>query len=256
MRRLLLPTFMSLPGDAQGSNAIANARMKILPLLVLLTSLSVTLHAETIDDGIMMPSHTLFTGNVYSHDSWNPYWEGFLHRTNGNLGTVATQTDAWSANYGVTSRLNVIALVPYVWTGASQGMLHGMKGFQDITLAAKYRFPDRPFPKYGSLGAIAAVSGGIPLTNYTPDFPPLSIVSAGYLKRRAAADGSSTTRFPVSILLNGASVPAAFAGLAPGFVGLFQVNVRIPGNAPSGDAVTLAIGVGGATSNTVTMALQ
>jgi uncharacterized protein (TIGR03437 family) len=72
----------------------------------------------------------------------------------------------------------------------------------------------------------------------------------------ATPDASSTTMAPVSVLLNGVSVPAAFAGLSPGSVGLFQVNVRIPDDAPLGDAVPLAITVGGATSNTVTIALQ
>jgi len=51
-------------------------------------------------------------------------------------------------------------------------------------------------------------------------------------------------------------LPATFAGLAPGFVGLFQVNAQIPAGAPSGNAVTLAISVGGAISNQVTIAIE
>lgn len=47
-----------------------------------------------------------------------------------------------------------------------------------------------------------------------------------------------------------------FAGLAPGFVGLYQVNVQIPEGAPTGNNVPLAISVGGVTSNTVTIALR
>lgn len=72
----------------------------------------------------------------------------------------------------------------------------------------------------------------------------------------ATPDGTSTTVSQVSVLLNGVSVPAAFAGLAPGEVGVYQVNVQIPANAPSGNAVPLAISVGGVTSNTVTIAIQ
>ncbi len=71
-----------------------------------------------------------------------------------------------------------------------------------------------------------------------------------------APDASSTTISPVSVLLNGTSVPANFAGLSPGLVGLFVVNVQIPDDAPSGNAVTLALSVGGVTSNTVTIAVQ
>jgi hypothetical protein len=146
-----------------------------LLLLTMLACFPGSLRAQTIDDGIMLPKHELFAGNLYSHDSWDQYWEGALERTNGNIGTLTTQTDIWSANYGVTNRLNVIAAVPYVWTRASQGVLQGQSGFQDITLAGKYSLFNRPATKYGLLRGIGVVSGGLPLTNYTPDFQPLSI---------------------------------------------------------------------------------
>lgn len=151
--------------------------MKILPLALLIASLPVSLHAQTIDDGILVATHQVFTGDLYSHDSWDEYWEGTLKRVNGNIGTITTHTDTWFATYGLTDRLNVIASVPYVWTRPSQGVLHGMRGFQDIALAGKYRVFDARAPK-GSLRAIAVAAAGIPLTDYTPDFYPLSIGSA------------------------------------------------------------------------------
>ena len=157
---------------------------KILSSIIPLTLLSVCLEAQTIDDGVMIPRHTLFTGDVYSHDAWDHYWETHLNRVNGNLGTVTTQTNTFSANYGITNHLDFIALVPYVWTNASEGVLSGMQGFQDITLAAKYNFFERPFTKHGTLRAIGVVSGSIPLTNYEPDFQPLSI---GNQSKRIAA---------------------------------------------------------------------
>jgi uncharacterized protein (TIGR03437 family) len=69
-------------------------------------------------------------------------------------------------------------------------------------------------------------------------------------------DATSTAKSPVSVVLNGTSIAASFAGLSPGSVGLFQVNVQIPDTAPAGNAVTLAVSVGGAISNTVTIAIQ
>jgi uncharacterized protein (TIGR03437 family) len=48
----------------------------------------------------------------------------------------------------------------------------------------------------------------------------------------------------------------SFAGLAPGWVGLYQVNVQVPANAPVGDAVPVALSVSGVASNQVTMAVQ
>jgi len=130
--------------------------------------------AQTIDDGIMIPRRSLFTGNVYSHESWDQYWEGTLKRDNGNIGTLTTQTNSWYVDYGLTRRLNVIASVPYVWTHASQGVLHEMNGLQDLTLAAKFSVFETA-SRVGALRGIAVATTGIPLTDYIADFQPLSI---------------------------------------------------------------------------------
>lgn len=149
--------------------------MKLLKCLILLGSLAGSLLSQTIEDGVMMGKQNLFIGNLYSHDSWDHYWEGSLNRVNGNIGTLTTQTSTLFANYGVTNRLNVIAMVPYVSTDASQGVLAGQAGWQDATVAAKYSFIDRPFTKIGSLRIIGVGAATIPMTDYNPDFQPLSI---------------------------------------------------------------------------------
>ena len=143
--------------------------------LVLLTLSASPLRSQTIEDGLMMPKKNFCTGFLYVHDSWDQYWEGTLKRGNGNIGTITTQTITWAGNYGVTDRLNVIAMVPYVKTKASQGVLHGMSGFQDMTVAVKYKVLDTAFTSRGSFRTILAASAGAPLTDYTPDFLPLSI---------------------------------------------------------------------------------
>jgi uncharacterized protein (TIGR03437 family) len=51
-------------------------------------------------------------------------------------------------------------------------------------------------------------------------------------------------------------VTPVFSGLSPGFVGLYQVNLQIPSNAPSGDAVPVVLTIAGVTSNTATIAIQ
>jgi uncharacterized protein (TIGR03437 family) len=50
------------------------------------------------------------------------------------------------------------------------------------------------------------------------------------------------------------SVP--FYGLAPGYAGLYQVNALVPAASAKGNAVPVTISIGGATSNTVTIAVQ
>lgn len=47
-----------------------------------------------------------------------------------------------------------------------------------------------------------------------------------------------------------------FSGLVPGFVGLFQVNLQVPNNAPTGNEVALQLLTGNQFSNTVTIAVQ
>jgi len=47
-----------------------------------------------------------------------------------------------------------------------------------------------------------------------------------------------------------------FAGLVPGFVGEYQVNVQVPGSASSqgvAQEVPVVVSIGGATSNTTTI---
>src|SRR5438876_11250612 len=68
-----------------------------------------------------------------------------------------------------------MALLPYVWTRASQGALQGMHGVQDFTLATKYRVLTTPFTERGTLRAMVVAAAGIPASNYVPDFLPLSI---------------------------------------------------------------------------------
>jgi uncharacterized protein (TIGR03437 family) len=57
-------------------------------------------------------------------------------------------------------------------------------------------------------------------------------------------------------VIGGVEVPAGFAGLTPGFVGLYQVNVAIPQSLPPGLSLPLYLKQGSALSNTVSVAVQ
>lgn len=144
-------------------------------LAALILLLASNLRAQTPEDGVMLSKDKLCTGVIYTHDRWNHYWEGSLKRTNGNLGTVTTQTIDNSSNFALFNRLNIFATTPFVWTGASQGVLHSQHGFQDISLAVKYQALRLHVGEFADLRAIAVVSGSLPLTNYEPDILPLSI---------------------------------------------------------------------------------
>jgi hypothetical protein len=164
-------------------------KARFLPAVALVL-FSTSVQAQTIDDGLMMSSGQLCTGFVYGHDRWEEYWEGTLKRDNQNVGDVTTQSVNWMGTYGITDNLNVIAMVPYVWTHASGGTLHGQKGLQDLTLAAKYRVLGLGGPRGEEpLRLIAVASFGLPLTDYVPDLLPLSIgMASRQLSGRATAN--------------------------------------------------------------------
>jgi len=52
----------------------------------------------------------------------------------------------------------------------------------------------------------------------------------------------------VEATIGGAAANVEFAGLAPGFVGLVQINIRLPANLPPGTRLTLRIAVDGAST--------
>jgi uncharacterized protein (TIGR03437 family) len=71
----------------------------------------------------------------------------------------------------------------------------------------------------------------------------------------AGGNPVSLTTGNTTASIGGQPATVSFSGLAPGYLGLYQVNVQVPSNAPIGSAVPLTISVGGKTSNQVTVAI-
>ncbi len=64
------------------------------------------------------------------------------------------------------------------------------------------------------------------------------------------------TTSPVVVSIGGAPATPAFAGLAAGAVGLYQVNVAVPSGVAAGTQVPIVVTVGGVSSTTVTIPFQ
>jgi hypothetical protein len=171
--------------------------------------------AQTIDDGHLMAKRTLSAGILYAHDSWDEYWEGTLKRSNGNIGTLTTQSIISMIGYGLTDRLGLIATLPYISTHASQGVLHDLSGFQDLTIAAKFRLLTTGPTSRGTFNAFIVGTGAVPVSNYTPDFYPLSIGTGG---------GRTSAR----LTLNFQSNSAWFVNASSAYT--FCANVRLNRN--------------------------
>ncbi len=143
-------------------------------LIFCCTGLSQVAHAQTDADALMIPKNFFCAAAMYNHDSWDHYWEGTFKRTNGNLGTVSSNTYVLGGNYGITNKLDVLFSVPYITTNASAGTLQGQKGFQDLTLTLKWLAFQTEIGK-GIFTLHAIGSGTLPLSSYDPNFLPVSI---------------------------------------------------------------------------------
>ena len=129
------------------------------------------------------------------------------------------------------AKVDVLAAQPGVFVGA---------GGQPIVLHADYSFVSVASP--ASPGEVVVIyCTGLGVTD--------PWVDAG-----VAAPTALTAVQPL-VEIGGVSAPVLFSGLAPGFVGLYQVNVQIPDSAQAGMA-NLVLSVNGSASVPVQVALR
>ena len=135
-------------------------------------------------------------------------------------------------------RLNVVPALPVVFTKNQQGTGQGVVLRSDQATLAQPGTPATAGEEIviycSGLGAVTpAVDAGTPA--------PSAVLA------RAVN--------PVTVQIGGIAADVVFAGLSPGFAGLYQVNAHVPAGV-SGDAVTLTITVAGQSSPPVTMAVH
>ena len=143
---------------------------KLLFLTIPLLLNGAKVFAQMPNDAIYMNKNQACIALSYGHGSWDKYWENKLKRENQNIGTHTTQMVMPMVAVGFTSNLNLIVGAPYMWTQASAGNLKWQKGVQDLSVFVKYRFLNK-----NGLSLHAIGGGSLPLTNYIPDFLPMSI---------------------------------------------------------------------------------
>ena len=141
--------------------------------------------------------------------------------------------------------VTIVPFNPGIFTTAATGEGQGSILIAGTTtLAAPVgAFPDSRPVRKGEFIAIFATGLG-PVTNMPATGAP-------------ASDNplSVTTTLP-RVTISGVPATVTFSGLAPGFVGLYQINVEIPAGAPSGGAVEVVVTIGGVSSNVVTIAVE
>jgi uncharacterized protein (TIGR03437 family) len=134
--------------------------------------------------------------------------------------------------------VNLAAFSPGIFSTNAQGSGQG------AILDSSYRLVDNSNPATpGSTYILIYCTGLGAVTNQPPT---------------GSAPGSGvpaqTTTTP-TVMIGGVPATVSFSGLAPGFVGAYQVNALVPAAAATGNAVPVVIEIGGVVSNTVTIAV-
>jgi uncharacterized protein (TIGR03437 family) len=141
-----------------------------------------------------------------------------------------------------------VAIVPFnpgIFTTDASGTGQGailVAGTTSLAAAAG-SFPDARPVRRGEF--IAIFCSGLGPVSHTP--------STG---SEALADPLSLTLTEPVVTVGGVIADVSFSGLAPGLVGLYQVNVEIPEGVVSGDSIEVLITIGGIQSNIVTIAIE
>ena len=140
-------------------------------LFCFLTMLVVnTARAQTPTDDIMMPSGQVCAAVMYSHATFDQYWQGTTLLSNGNMGTLTTQTISPMAAIGIFSWLNAYVGINYVSAQPSAGTLAGDYGWQDAGVWLKYEPLNRAFGP-GTIHGLATLGFTGPVGNYVPEYP-------------------------------------------------------------------------------------
>jgi hypothetical protein len=148
--------------------------IKCYLFMAALIAFSYSLSAQSPADMEFVPKGSICAGMGYNYNSWNHYWEGDTLRINDNVGTVAHQSVFGGFSLGIIDRVNLIVMLPYVWSNTSQGTLNGQSGFSDISINVKGMYGDWKLgPGTFKLGGNIGLS--TPVSNYVIDFGPVNI---------------------------------------------------------------------------------
>ncbi len=211
-----------------GTNlAASTVAASALPLPITLGGVSVTVN------GVAAPLFFVSAGQINFQIPWevgSATTASVIVTTNGNASSAASLTLAASGPGVFTINS----------TGSGQGAIQ-------ISNTATFAAPIGSIP-----GASAQpVARGQYITVYCSGLgavqnPPASGV---------AASGQTTVTTP-SMTIGGVPITPSFSGLAPGFVGLYQVNAQVPQSVTPGNAVAVVITANGVAANSVTIAVQ
>lgn len=149
----------------------------ILFVLCLLPLFSSSLYAQSPSDALLMKKKQTCILMEYNFSSFDQYWEGDLKRKNNTIETVKRRTISPMIAIGILDELNFYVGIPFVKTFSLEpngGKFNGVSGFQDLTLALKYKWLEKQLGP-GKMMGLATLGFSTPITNYLPDYMPYSL---------------------------------------------------------------------------------
>ena len=191
-------------------------------------------------------SNLLFNGSI-------PVPQFFVSQTQSNIqipwelvpGQEASLTARIGSRESPPTTVSILEFSPGLFSidqsGAGQGAIL-ISGTSALAAPAGLRTGSRPVKRGEFLEIFATGLGAV--TNTPP-------TGSG-----ALADPLSKSITLPTLTIGGVPTEPLFAGLAPGFVGLYQVNAEVLPATPVSDSVALTLSVKEAVSNTVTIAVE
>ena len=152
---------------------------------------------------------------------------------------VRTRRADGALSLSLPETITVAAARPAIFTKNQQGTGQGAILNQDFSLNSVTNAEARGRVVQVFATGLGTTNPVIPSGNPAPAVPPLAEVTT-----------------PVTATIGGVNAPVHFAGLAPDYVGLYQVNVEIPATVQPGPEIPLILFQNGVPSNTVTLVIR
>ena len=137
---------------------------------IMLLACSGRMESQTTSDAVMMNPGELCFDVHYFNSQWDEYWEGDSLRDNGNIGTLTTHTVMTGFMLGLMKDVNLLAMLPYIKTSPSAGVVLGDQGFQDFAVFLKVKALEKNLGP-GAIKLLASAGVAIPVGGYFPDNP-------------------------------------------------------------------------------------
>ena len=140
---------------------------------------------------------------------------------------------------------------PGIFTTTSNGQGQAVALNQDNSFNGDPNFINRKPEARGNIVVVYATGQGAQFIDPATSQPLTMASGVG-----APFNQLYVTAMTPTITIGGVPAGVYFSGLAPGFAGLWQLNIIVPSNAPTGNTVPLVVKLGGQTSLTTTIAVN